>query len=430
MLILAGVRTREIRRAPQAERRPRFGPAQIRGEWDAIVKILRPDRCDFRARSGAFCVISARSSSAAERDAFESIVKLLITGICGFVGAAVAHALLDAHADMSIVGLDNFSRPGSETNREPLRGRGIKLFHADIRSPSDVDALPAVDWIIDAAANPSVLAGVDGSTSSRQVVEHNLYGTVNILEFAKRYRAGVILLSTSRVYSIEPLATLPVEEHAQAFRPVEGAELPPGLSVNGISERFSTAPPISLYGSTKLASECLALEYGAVFDFPVWINRCGVLAGAGQFGRADQGIFAFWINAYLRRRPLKYIGFGGGGYQTRDALHPRDLVPLVRLQMAAGFGAGKPKIINVAGANANSRSLAQLSTWCAERFGAHQVGVDPAPRPFDLPWVVLDSAVAAQSWNWSPQTSIDEICEEIASHAEQHPDWLQISAPL
>ncbi len=78
-----------------------------------------------------------------------------------------------------------------------------------------------------------------------------------------------------------------------------------------MDETFSTAAPISLYGATKLASEALALEYGETFGFPVWINRCGVLAGAGQFGRPDQGILAYWINAYLRRQPLKYIGFGG-----------------------------------------------------------------------------------------------------------------------
>ena len=42
--------------------------------------------------------------------------------------------------------------------------------------------------------------------------------------------------------------------------------------------------------STKLAAETVALEYGEAFGFPVWIDRCGVLAGAGQFGRADQGV--------------------------------------------------------------------------------------------------------------------------------------------
>ena len=119
------------------------------------------------------------------------------------------------------------------------------------------------------------------------------------------------------------------------MNPIDNGPLPEGVSAHGIAENFSTTPPLSLYGSSKLASECVALEYGETFEFPVWINRCGVLAGAGQFGRADQGIFSFWINAYLRRAPLRYIGFDGAGHQTRDCLHPRDLLPVLQKQMSA-----------------------------------------------------------------------------------------------
>src|SRR5207249_11828998 len=184
-------------------------------------------------------------------------------------------------------------------NIEPLRQRRVQLIHADLRSPSDLESIAAVDWIIDAAANPSVLAGIDGMTSSRQLIEHNLYGTVNLLELAKRHGAGLILLSTSRVYSVRSLANIPVVVRDDRFEPNYSGTLPEGISSHGIAENFSTTPPLSLYGSSKLASECIALEYGETFEFPVWIDRCGVLAGAGQFGRADQGIFSFWINAYL-----------------------------------------------------------------------------------------------------------------------------------
>ena len=111
--------------------------------------------------------------------------------------------------------------------------------------------------------------------------------------------------------------------------------MPDGVSRHGISENFSTAAPISLYGATKLASEILALEYAETFGVPVWINRCGVIAGAGQFGRADQGIVAFWINSYLRRQPLRYIGFNGAGHQVRDAVHPRDIAAIVTKQLDA-----------------------------------------------------------------------------------------------
>jgi hypothetical protein len=50
------------------------------------------------------------------------------------------------------VGVDSRVRPGSEGNRLGLRRLGVKVFHADLRSPSDLEALPACGWILDAAA--------------------------------------------------------------------------------------------------------------------------------------------------------------------------------------------------------------------------------------------------------------------------------------
>lgn len=353
-------------------------------------------------------------------------MKLLITGICGFVGSSLAKAWLDADDNLTIYGLDNFIRPGSEHNRNHLQKLGIKLFNGDIRMASDFDALPAVDWVIDAAANPSVLAGVDGTTSSRQLIEHNLLGTVNILEYCKRHRAGFILLSTSRVYSIATLAAMEVVTVGNAFHLKKGQQLPIGISPAGVREGFSTAPPISLYGSSKLASEVLAMEYGESFDFPVWINRCGVMAGAGQFGRADQGIFAYWINAWLRRKQISYIGFGGNGYQVRDFFHPRDLISLLQMQTSASV-AKTTRLINLGGGSENAMSLAALSDWCADRFGNHTVGQVPEVRRFDIPWLIMDYSLAAEVWGWQPQTSLNTILDEIAHHAEQNPNWLEIS---
>ena len=356
-------------------------------------------------------------------------MKILITGACGFVGGSLIQAVKQAGLDWTLTGLDNLTRPGSEGNRAELRRLGIKLFHGDLRCQSDVDALPKVDWIVDCAANPSVLAGADGRTSSRQLMEHNLVGTLNMLERCRNTGAGFVLFSSSRVYAIEPLAALAVEVQNGAFQPVESAHWPPGLSSAGITEQFSTTAPISLYGASKLASEALALEYGATFDFPIWINRCGVLTGAGQFGRPDQGIFAYWLNAHLRRQPLRYLGFDGRGHQVRDCLHPRDLVSLLKKQFAAASDPAKPRLHNVSGGLASALSLRQLTAWCDVRFGAHAVASDARPRRFDLPWVVLDSRRARETWDWHPETTTATILEEIAGHAEAHPEWLAVSAP-
>src|SRR5262249_54606783 len=141
----------------------------------------------------------------------------------------------------------NLSRPGSELNRPELKKRGIRCFHADIRNASDLENLPPVQWVIEAAANPSVLAGVSAATSSRQLMEHNLIGTINVLEYCKRHRAGMILLSTSRVYSLPALSGLPMETNDSTFSPRLKEIREPGISAAGVSEQFSTEPPLSLY---------------------------------------------------------------------------------------------------------------------------------------------------------------------------------------
>ena len=351
-------------------------------------------------------------------------MKILISGVSGFAGLSIAKMLLLSHSNLKIIGLDNFSRKGSELNTSQLSDLGIDLFRSDIRSQSDIDGLPKVDWVIDCAANPSVLAGLDGQSSSRQLMEHNLIGTINLLEYCKTHKAGLILLSTSRVYSASELATLPVQSSDDRFD-LQDCDVC-GASSLGISEDFPTTAPLSLYGASKLASETLILDYGECFDFPVWINRCGVLAGAGQFGKTDQGIFSFWIHSFREKNPLKYIGFNGTGHQVRDALHPKDLVPLLFRQILEPDWEA-PKIINLGGGVENSLSLKELSNWCEDRFGQNEVLVSKDERPMDAPWIVMDSTTAQNAWNWSVKTKIEQILEEIANHAETNPDWLKLS---
>jgi len=354
-------------------------------------------------------------------------MNILITGICGFVGSSITRELLSRRNDVKIWGIDNFVRPGSETNRLDLLRRGVVLFHGDVRCASDFDQLPDTDWVIDAAANPSVLIGADGRTSSRQAVENNLFGTINVLEYCKARKAGLVLLSSSRVYSITGMQAIPLKETTDSFVfDVNGAG-PPGVSADGLNEDFSTRAPVSLYGATKLASEAMALEYGYTYNLPVWINRCGVLAGAGQFGTAEQGIFSYWLHAHSQRRRLGFIGFGGRGLQVRDALHPRDLTTILLRQMMDTRSVKAGQMFNIAGGSSNAMSLAQLTAWCNERFGPHPAISDTSKRPFDVPWVVLDSTKAQRTFNWRSEMTLPKILDEIAVHVETHPDWLNMA---
>jgi CDP-paratose 2-epimerase len=361
-------------------------------------------------------------------------MRVLITGACGFVGFRVASFLAATHPHWELIGVDNLIRPGSETNRSPLTSLGVRFLHDDLRDRDAVMRWPQADWVIDCAANASVLAGTANHASSQSIMDHNLVGTIHILEYCRQHQAGMLLLSSSRVYSIDAMQAIPLRDAGDRYElDASPPDLPAGLSPRGLTESFSTQAPISLYGATKLASEVLAQEYALAFGFPLWINRCGLLAGAGQFGRPDQGIVTYWLHAYRYRKQLKYIGFGGRGIQVRDCLHPDDLARLIVLQLQRPPAKDQRVVCNVSGGLPSAFSLRELTQWCERRWlppgERSQVALssDPHPRPFDCPWVVLDAAPAQRMWNWSPERDLDSILNEIAEHAERHAEWLELS---
>jgi CDP-paratose 2-epimerase len=94
---------------------------------------------------------------------------------------------------------------------------------------------------------------------------------------------------------------------------------------------------------------------------------------------------------------------------------------MVHYQIRSG---GPGRLMNVSGGQANSMSLAQLNDWCDQRFGPHQPVADGSERPYDVPWLILDSAQAIASTGWKPQISLPQILDQIAEHAIANPDWL------
>lgn len=87
-------------------------------------------------------------------------MKILISGAGGIVGGTLARALLAAAENLRIAGVDDLIRPGSELNRRELARPGVRIVDAGVRSFTDFATLPAARLVIDAAANPGVLAGV------------------------------------------------------------------------------------------------------------------------------------------------------------------------------------------------------------------------------------------------------------------------------
>ena len=117
------------------------------------------------------------------------MTKILITGGAGFVGSTLAISFKQNYPNYEIFCLDNLKRKGSELNVTRFSRLGINFIHGDIRNKEDFDPIPVVDFVIEASAEPSVMAGLDGTPD--YLINTNLLGTINCLNFAKKSKAKV-----------------------------------------------------------------------------------------------------------------------------------------------------------------------------------------------------------------------------------------------
>ena len=335
--------------------------------------------------------------------------QLLVTGGAGFVGSNLCLAFRAFWPDVQILALDNLKRRGSELNVPRLEAAGVEFVRGDVRNPDDLQ-FAELDLVVECSAEPSVLAGRDGGTD--YVVHTNLVGTYNCLELCRRTGAGMVFLSTSRVYPFGELGNLPLEAEASRFALQDGFS-EEGVSERGIAESFSLQGARSLYGATKLASELLITEYVEMFDLPMVINRCGVLTGPWQMGKVDQGVVVLWMARHVFGGALNYIGYEGTGKQVRDILHVQDLADLLRLQVEDLSG-HKGQVYNVGGGRDISVSLRELTGLCEQIAGKSiEIGVMPDNRPGDVPWYVTDATRIREATGWKPQRGVEEILVDV-----------------
>jgi len=303
-------------------------------------------------------------------------------------------------------------RRGSELGLTRLKQHGVEFQHADIRCPEDLVGVKECDLLVECAAEPSALAGLDGNP--QYVISTNFNGTINCLELARRTGARFIFLSTSRVYPIAAINSLNYTESETRFELASKQTLR-GASEKGIAEDFPLEGARTLYGSTKLASEHFIHEYIDAFGLEAVINRCGVLTGPWQMGKVDQGVIVLWAARHFFKGSLSYIGFGGSGKQVRDILHIQDLCELLMIQLN-NFDQVNGKTYNVGGGREISVSLRELTEICQKATG-NTVPMTRVPenRPGDVAVYLTDCSVVQRELNWRPTRSVETIIREIVA---------------
>jgi UDP-glucose 4-epimerase len=235
-----------------------------------------------------------------DRPIYTRPYRALITGGAGFIGSHLTEALLARGHQVTVI--DNLST-GRFENIQHLVDHPLFRFAIDtITNEVVMDRLASeCDVIFHLAAAVGVMLIVEKPVHT---IETNVMGTESVLRAALRYRAKVLLASTSEVYG---------KGNHIPFREEDDVVLGP------------TSHSRWAYAASKLVDEFLALAYYREKGLPVVIFRLFNTVGPRQTGRYGMVIPRF-VQQALRGEQIEVYG---DGLQSRCFLHVADAVEAI-----------------------------------------------------------------------------------------------------
>lgn len=342
------------------------------------------------------------------------MMKILVTGAAGFIGAAVVQRLFAVYGDIEVVGLDNINDyydPNLKFGRLAKCGIAVsqtreefpwyKFFRSSVLpnyqfiriNLEDTNAMAMLfaneefDIVINLAAQAGVRYSIQNPVA---YIESNVDGFINVLECCRHNNVKhLVYASSSSVYGLN--GKVPFSEH------------------DGI------AHPVSLYAATKKSNELMAHAYSKLYNLPTTGLRFFTVYG--PWGRPDMSPFLF-MDAILHDRPIKVFN---NGDMLRDFTFIDDIVEgVVRIAQVVPTGnkewdntvpdpASSPapyRIYNI-GNSCPTKLMDYIN--CIEKAIGREARMEFLPmQPGDVYQTYADSSALAEVTGFSPNTSLDE----------------------
>jgi len=235
-------------------------------------------------------------------------VKILITGITGFVGSHLADFLIKKN-NCEVYGID---RPNSnETNINNFK-KHIKLFKCDITDFQSVKSIIQDIKPVNIFHLAAIGAGPDSFTNPREILYNNIMGTLNILESLKNtgIKAKTLISGSSEEYGMVTKQEVPVYETNQLR-------------------------PFNPYAVSKASQTLLGYQYANNFSMEIVLTRAFNHTGPRQSENFVCSSFAKQI-AEIEiglKKPVIYVG---NLNTAKDFTDVRDIVKAYWLAMEKG----------------------------------------------------------------------------------------------
>lgn len=326
-------------------------------------------------------------------------MKVLLTGVAGFIGSHLA-ARLAARGD-AIVGLDNFDET---LYPRALHERNLALVEksVDFTEGSFLDE-PLVERLFashafDAVVHLGALAGVRPSLAQPKRYQRvNVEGTLNLLEACRAHGVSrFVFASSSSVYGAHN--QVPFRETDPAIRPA------------------------SPYAASKRAGELFCSTYSDLYGIATSALRFFTVYGPRQ--RPEMAIHKF---ARLIRdgEPVPFFGDGSTardytfiddiidgvvaaidqcGQPPRHSLDGDDSARSARL--AGGCHGGVHRVYNLGGSR--TTTLAQLVALLEQHLGKKAILDRQPDQPGDVPITCADLTQSSRVLGYAPKISIED----------------------
>jgi len=314
---------------------------------------------------------------------------VLVTGAAGFIGAAVAEALMAR--GLAVVGIDNLNDYYAVSLKQARLDR-LTASHGDrfqfhALDFSDMAALTAAlaPYHFDRIVHLGAQAGVRYSLENPQAyVASNLAGHVNMLEVARaRQVAHMVYASSSSVYGGNTKMPFAVEDR--------------------------TDHPVSLYAATKKADELMSETYAHLFRLPLTGLRFFTVYG--PWGRPDMAMWKF-AERILTDRPIDVYN---QGEMHRDFTYIDDIVggvlacldrPPADDDAPKAGGSVKPHALYNIGNNC-SEHLLRLIEVLEDALGRKAQRNLLPMQPGDVPTTYADITALTRDTGYAPSTPIE-----------------------
>lgn len=306
-------------------------------------------------------------------------MKIVVTGAAGFIGAALAKALL-VRGD-EVYGIDNinpyYSRALKEVRLGELRAQNGFTFHQQDLSQTDAslalfDAI-APDIIVHLAAQAGVRAS---SEVPFDYVSSNLVGHMTVLEAARRLPdlRQLVYASSSSVYG--------------------------NRSDGKFSETDRVDAPTSLYAATKRADELMSQVYCSAYGVPATGLRFFTVYGPA--GRPDMAYFTF-AESIMAGEPITVFD---DGMLKRDFTFIDDIVSGIITVSDHPPKRGEHRIYNIG--NDHPETVMALVGALEAALGKKAI-VQTAPKPsYDVDMTAANIDAMTRDFGWKPTTSLDD----------------------